>query len=216
MNICTVWRSLSPSVLLLGAVGILLLSSCNSAPIAAEASDQVTVSQTDIEVASLTEKTLANEFEAYDTVMTVLSSPRCSNCHPTDHRPRQRDEQIVHLFNVQRGEDNHGGPVQTCETCHHEENNRYSNVPGAPHWGLAPHTMGWHGLSHAEIAQALIDPAMNGERSFEDLIDHMSEDALVLWAWDPGEGRTPPPVPHDEFIEALEVWLAAGAPIPTE
>ena len=210
------WRFLSPLFLLMGGLGILFLSACNSASSTVEATDLAARTQADIDSEPVADLTLADEFEAYETVMTVLTSPRCSNCHPTDHRPRQRDEQIEHLFNVQRGEDNHGGPVQTCATCHHEENNPYSNVPGAPHWGLAPHTMGWHGLSHAEIAQALIDPAMNGERSFEDLIHHMSEDALVLWAWDPGEGRTPPPVPHDQFVEALDIWLAAGAPIPAE
>lgn len=154
--------------------------------------------------------------EAFDVVMSVITHQRCMNCHPTDDRPRQRDEQILHLFNVTRGEDNHGGPVQTCETCHHEENNPYSLVPGAPHWGLAPKSMGWLGLSEAEIAQTLLDPTKNGDRSFDDLLHHMSEDPLVLWAWDPGAGRTPPPIPHDEFVNALEAWLDAGAPIPAE
>lgn len=154
--------------------------------------------------------------EPYDVVVSVLTSPRCSNCHPSDNIPRQRDDQVPHILNVTRGEDNHGGPVQTCDTCHHEENNPYSNVPGAPHWGLAPASMGWHGLPDAEVAAALLDPAKNGGRSHEDLLHHMSEDALVLWAWDPGEGRTPPPVPHAEFIAALDAWLAAGAPIPSE
>ena len=216
MEIKTIWRFLSPTFLLLGSMGLLLFSSCSSSSTAAEATDLSELSPAAIGPETVAEISLADEFEAYDTVMAVLTSPRCSNCHPTDHRPRQRDEQIVHLFNVQRGEDNHGGPVQTCSTCHHEENNPYSDVPGAPHWGLAPHTMGWHGLSHAEIAQALIDPTMNGERSFEDLIHHMSEDPLVLWSWEPGGERTPPPVPHDQFVEALEIWLAAGAPIPAE
>ncbi|MEM7133634.1 MAG: hypothetical protein AAF702_45490 [Chloroflexota bacterium] len=154
--------------------------------------------------------------EAFDTVMSVLTSPRCSNCHPTGDRPRQRDEQIFHILNVTRGEDNHGGPVQTCETCHHEENNPYSLVPGAPHWGLAPKSMGWFGLTHAEIAQSLLDPEKNGGRSHEDLLHHMSNDALVLWAWDPGADRTTPPVSHEEFVQALEEWLDAGAPIPGE
>ena len=158
----------------------------------------------------------SSEEEAFNTVMSVLVSPRCSNCHPVDDRPRQTDEQIMHILNVRRGEQDHGGPVQTCETCHHEENNPYSRVPGAPHWGLAPKSMGWLGLSHAEIAQALLDPTKNGDRTFDDLLHHMSEDPLVLWAWEPGEGRTPPPVPHDEFVQALQTWLDAGAPIPAQ
>lgn len=152
----------------------------------------------------------------YNVVMSVLTSPRCINCHPSDDKPRQRDEQIDHILLVERGEDNHGGPVQTCATCHHEENNAYSEVPGAPHWGLAPASMGWLGKSNADIAATLLDPSKNGGRSFDDLIHHMSNDALVLWAWDPGEGRTTPPIPHDEFVDALEAWLAAGAPIPEQ
>ncbi|WP_420628933.1 hypothetical protein [Candidatus Leptofilum sp.] len=154
--------------------------------------------------------------EPFDIVMSVLTSPRCSNCHPTADQPLQRDEQIPHLFNVTRGEENHAGPVQTCDTCHHEENNLYSNVPGAPHWGLAPQSMGWHGLTDAEVVAALLDPAKNGGRTHEDLLHHMSEDPLVLWAWEPGNGRTPPPVSHEQFIQSLEAWLAAGALIPTE
>ena len=199
----------------IGKIGVLLFASCDTET--STTSEPIVLSSI-VEAAEGETVNFSGEdpFEAYQAVMAVLTSPRCSNCHPTDHVPRQRDDQIEHLFNVQRGEDNHGGPVQTCETCHHEENNPSSNVPGAPHWGLAPQSMGWHGLSHAEIAHALLDPSMNGERSFEDLIHHMSEDALVLWAWEPGEGRTPPPVPHDEFVHALEVWLAAGAPIPNQ
>lgn len=154
--------------------------------------------------------------EAFDTVMSVLTHPRCINCHPSDDRPRQKDEQIMHILNVTRGEENHGGPVQTCETCHHQENNPYSRVPGAPHWGLAPKSMGWLGLSEREIALSLIDPEKNGDRTFEELLHHLSEDPLVLWAWEAGEGRTPPPVTHAEFVQAVEAWLEAGAPIPAE
>lgn len=193
-------------------VGALLIAACGPATPLSSPAEIQTASVGQIRTAAQSNQ----ETEAFETVMTVLTHPRCINCHPTGDRPRQRDDQIIHLFNVTRGEENHGGPVQTCETCHHEENNSYSHVPGAPHWGLAPKTMGWYGLSHAEIAQRLLDPEMNGGRSHEDLLHHMSEDPLVLWAWDPGGDRTPPPVPHNEFIQALETWLDAGAPIPAE
>lgn len=184
-------------------VGMLFVAACRTA-----------TSHT--QVVTNTQSNQTADIEPFDTIMSVLTHPRCSNCHPVADRPRQRDEQIIHLFNVTRGEDNHGGPVQTCETCHHEENNPYSLVPGAPHWGLAPKSMGWYGLTDAEIAEALLNPTKNGDRTFEDLLHHMSEDPLVLWAWEPGNGRTPPPVSHEEFVQALEEWFDAGAPIPVE
>ena len=194
--------------------GALLLAACGPVPSSSALTEIGTSSVSRIKTAAQSNPSDATA--AFDTVMSVLTSPRCINCHPTGDRPRQRDEQIIHLFNVVRGEDNHGGPVQTCETCHHEENNPYSRVPGAPHWGLAPKSMGWFGLSHAEIAERLLDPETNGERSHEDLLHHMSEDPLVLWAWEPGADRTLPPVPHGEFVQALAEWLDAGAPIPAE
>lgn len=76
--------------------------------------------------------------------------------------------------------------------------------------------MGWFRLTHAEIAEALLDPTKNGDRTFDDLLHHMSEEPLVLWAWNPEADRTPPPVSHEEFVQTLEEWLDAGALIPGE
>ena len=154
--------------------------------------------------------------DPFYTILEVVKSPRCMNCHPTDDNPRQTDAQYDHLFGVVRGADNHGGAVLQCESCHHEENNPYSNVPGAPHWGLAPKSMGWLGLSDAEIARTLVDVEKNGGRTAEDLVHHMSHDALVLWAWEAGEGRNPPPVSFDEFVAALNLWLEQGGELPEE
>ena len=36
----------------------------------------------------------------------------------------------------------------------------------------------------------LKDPAKNGKRSLEEITTHMGTDKLVLWGWDPGDGRT--------------------------
>ena len=152
----------------------------------------------------------------FQTIIKVLKSPRCMNCHPSDDFPRQGDERRIHQLNVSRGADNHGGPVQTCNTCHHADNNIYTNVPGAPHWGLAPKSMGWQGLSDSELGRAILDKTKNGNRSPEEIVAHMSGDALVLWAWNPGEGRSAPPVPLNDFKKALNDWLAEGTPVPNE
>lgn len=158
---------------------------------------------------------------AFDQVMAVITHKRCMNCHPSDDRPRQGEDSHLHNFGVQRGPDNHGLAALRCETCHQTENNRFSGVPGAPHWELAPRGMGWRGLSRPEIARAMLDTEKNGGRSLDDIVHHLTEDPLVLWAWEPGvdadgKPREAPPVPKDAFIAAVKTWAAAGAPIPEQ
>jgi mono/diheme cytochrome c family protein len=159
--------------------------------------------------------------ESFDIMMKVLTHQRCINCHPSGDRPHQGDDSHVHHFNVQRGEDNHGLGIVACSTCHQSENNNYSGVPGAPHWGLAPKSMAWEGLSRVEIAQVMLDPEKNGGRSVEEVEKHLTEDPLVLWAFDPGlnnEGvpREAPPVSKEDFFAAVKQWVAGGAKIPNE
>lgn len=43
---------------------------------------------------------------------------------------------------------------------------------------------------------------------------HAQVDPLVKWAWTPGPGRTPVPASHEEFIEAMDVWISGGASCP--
>ncbi|MEM8527524.1 MAG: hypothetical protein AAGG68_22980 [Bacteroidota bacterium] len=169
---------------------------------------------------TLSENQLDTE-AAFDKMMAVIMHKRCMNCHPSGDRPRQGEDSHIHYFNVQRGTDGHGVAALKCETCHQKENNLNSGVPGAPHWHFAPRSMAWEGLSKTEIAKAILDKEKNGGRSLEETVKHMTEDELVLWAWNPGvnhEGapREKPPVSEAEFIEAVKTWAAAGAPIPEE
>jgi hypothetical protein len=151
---------------------------------------------------------------AFDTILMVLKSPRCMNCHPTGDVPRQGDDQVMHGFNVQRGPHDDGTEVQKCATCHHETNDTYANIPGAPHWKLAPLSMGWWGLSDHEIGLSLLDPDHNGGRTPQEVAHHMGHDSLVLWAWNPGANRTPPPIELAPFRIAVDNWLKNGAHIP--
>jgi hypothetical protein len=153
------------------------------------------------------EKSLA----ALRTMMKVFKHQRCMNCHPTDDKPRQGDDSHVHLFSVQRGVDNKGLPAMRCGACHQKENNISSGVPGAPHWSLAPKTMGWHGLTDEQIASNLVDKLKNGNRSIEALVEHMTRDSLVQWAWKPGIGRSTPSVSQKEFHDAVKTWSENGA-----
>jgi len=152
--------------------------------------------------------------DAFDPIATVLQGPRCLNCHPRGDRPKQGDDRHIHLMNVQRGTEDAGVPAMRCVTCHQARNNDMAGIPGAPHWHLAPVSMGWDGLSKGELCRTLLDPSKNGGRGVADLVQHMTGDALVQWAWNPGRGRTLPTLSVDDFKAALEQWAAVGAPCP--
>ncbi len=159
--------------------------------------------------------------DAFDTMMKVLMHKRCVNCHPAGDQPHQGEDSHLHNFGVQRGADNHGVAALKCQSCHQAENNKLSGVPGAPEWSVAPKSMYWEGLSRVEIAKSMLDPVNNGGRNLDELVHHLTEHELVLWAWEPGVDasgtpREKPPVPLDEYIAAVKAWAEAGAPIPTE
>ena len=153
--------------------------------------------------------------------MDVLVHQRCMNCHPTDNIPKQGDDRHPHYFGLAGGEDDEGFAATNCNTCHQSENNVYSGVPGAPHWALAPASMGWEGLTRAQIAERMLDKTMNGNRTHEELVEHMTADELVLWAWEPGidangKERELPPVSKEDFKVAVRYWFDNGAEIPTK
>ena len=167
------------------------------------------------------EKPSVESAAAFDKMMQVITHKRCVNCHPSGDTPRQGEDSHLHYFGVQRGEDGHGLAGYSCASCHHEENNLYAGVPGAPHWGLAPASMAWEGKTRIEIATQMMDPARNGGRSVQQIRKHLIEDKLVLWAWDPGvndEGvpRETPPISKEEWIASVKEWIDNGAIIPSK
>ncbi|WP_208543154.1 hypothetical protein [Marilutibacter alkalisoli] len=58
------------------------------------------------------------------------------------------------------------------------------------------------------------DKSRNGDRDFAALTQHVTEDKLVLWGWEPGGNRAPVDVPHDAFVTAFRTWADAGGPCP--
>ncbi|MEO0601706.1 MAG: hypothetical protein AAF211_09730, partial [Myxococcota bacterium] len=60
----------------------------------------------------------------------------------------------------------------------------------------------------------LKDPSRNGQRTLDDLLEHVSHDSLVRWGWSPGGSRTTPPLDHASFVSAFRTWVDAGAPCP--
>jgi hypothetical protein len=153
---------------------------------------------------------------AFREVASVLTSPRCLNCHVPDDGPLQGDDDHPHAMNVKRGADGKGSAALHCLACHQSENAKALHAPpGAADWRLPPPNtpMAWKGLSTGELCRTVKDPAKNGNRSLQDLIGHM-DTSLVRWAWNPGPGRTLPPLSHDEFVSRLKEWIDTGAACP--
>ncbi len=151
--------------------------------------------------------------QAFGRITEVLRHPRCLNCHPSGDAPRQADDRHRHRMLVARGPDDRGTPALKCSTCHQTENTADGRVPGAPHWQLAPRSMGWENLSDADLCRVLKDSRKNKGRSVQALVEHMTTDALVQWAWSPG-ARTPPSIGQREFHELVRRWAQTGAACP--
>jgi hypothetical protein len=151
--------------------------------------------------------------QAFERIAEVLRHPRCLNCHPSGDFPRQGDDRHRHRMLVARGLDDRGTPALKCSTCHQTTNTADGRVPGAPDWQLAPRSMAWEHLSDADLCRALKDPRKNRGRSVQALVEHMTADPLVQWAWSPGE-RTPPAIGQREFHDLVRRWAETGAACP--
>jgi hypothetical protein len=158
--------------------------------------------------------TQARSTALFEEAAKVLQHPRCMNCHPAGERPRQTDLRRLHQPLVVRGKDGHGAPGMACATCHGGANFDHSRVPGNPHWALASATMAWEGKTVGEICAQLKDTRRNGGRDIAAILKHVTSDSLVLWAWEPGPGRTPPPGSNAEFGKLLTAWAETGAHCP--
>jgi len=151
--------------------------------------------------------------------VSVLRHPRCMNCHSRGDFPRQGDDGHPHTMNVRRGAEGHGVTAEKCSTCHQDHNLVGAHTPpGAPSWALPPRTtpMIWQGLSDGQICRSIKDPKQNKNRNLDQLVEHLTEDKLVMWGWNPGEGRSPIPMSHEEFAAKVKQWRAAGAPCPAD
>lgn len=170
-------------------------------------------------------------------VYSVLTSPRCINCHTgtgatdpaTSDFPRQTDLRRPHLYGVSRGTDDHGEGNGRCDSCHGLSNNPETGAPGVsengkPLWQLAPTSMAWESspgqpMDGASLCGMILDPALNGGLDAEGLIQHVEHNPIVLWAWNPGldsrgKPRTRPPFSHREFVAAFSRWLKHGGECP--
>lgn len=163
---------------------------------------------------------------AWQQVYSVMTHPRCINCHTAGNYPQQGDDRHRHLFNAVRGLAGKGVPALQCATCHQSQNADTTGVPGGHDWHLAPLSMKWQDtsdriLSSAAVCSAITDRSRNGNRDGAALLKHNEDEPLVLWAWNPGlradgSPRMPPPITHDQFVGATRKWVEAGMPCPQQ
>jgi hypothetical protein len=151
----------------------------------------------------------------------VIQHPRCINCHPATDRPLQGIDMHPHQPPVTRGPADIGMPGMMCGTCHGPANvkvvgqaDTLKSIPGHPLWHVAPIEMAWEGKSLGQICEQIKDPARNGGKTMDEIVEHMAHDTLVGWGWNPGEGREPVPGTQDVFGELIARWAADGAACP--
>lgn len=155
--------------------------------------------------------------EAFTAAYTVYMHARCMNCHPAGDAPLQGDDGVTHSQNVLRGTDGNGKYALKCANCHQDANLSGAHMPpGSAKWHLPPADMRmvFQGKTAGELCRQLKDPAQNGGKTLEQLLEHVSNDTLVLWGWNPGDGRTQPPLTHDEFVAKMRTWIENGAACP--
>jgi cytochrome c5 len=167
--------------------------------------------------ASNAQRDLAASRAAFTEAYKVFMHPRCMNCHPAGGVPLQGDNSLPHAQRVQSGPEGKGIYGMKCNACHQQENLAGEHMPpGAPNWHL-PHPktpMVFEKRTPGQLCRQFKDPKQNGGKSLEELFKHISSDPLVLWGWNPGEGRTKPPLSHAEFVQKMDEWIKKGAACP--
>ncbi len=146
----------------------------------------------------------------------VFFHPRCMNCHPAGNAPLQGDSSRPHAMNVKRGPNGMGTNGLWCSACHQGTNLPGAHMPpGVPGWQLPFREMPmvFEKKTPGELCRQFKDPAQNGNRTPAEVVDHLRT-PLVLWGWNPGEGRKPMPMPHEEFMGYMTEWVEKGAACP--
>lgn len=164
----------------------------------------------------------ARSVALFEEAGKVIQHPRCVNCHPATERPLQGMTMHLHQPPVFRGEGGMGLVGMQCNTCHSEQNtpvigqaDTLKSIPGNPAWHLAPIEMAWEGKTLGQICVQLKDPKRNGDKTMEEIVEHMAHDDLVGWGWQPGDGREPVPGTQEEFGKLIQAWVNTGAACPS-
>ena len=157
---------------------------------------------------------------------SVMFTDRCLNCHTVQDYPAQGDDHHRHANDVIRpasqrddinGTFGRGADAVPCFVCHASTNQADGRQPGAPGWRMPPPDMGWDQIkTAAELCHHILNPEFNGGRTPEQLVEHMTTDPLVQYAFHAGVGRKPPPLSQSDFHQAVRNWVATGAHCPDD
>ena len=198
-------KTIAVLVILLSLIGVMTSAFKGKNAIAGEEETFDTVAKDSVE-----------SVEAFMDVYKVLMSPRCMNCHPSGDIPLQGDDSHLHTMLPKRGVDGKGLYAMKCANCHQPNNTVGVHMPpGNPDWHLPPANMKmvFQGRTANQLAKQLVNPKANGNKTLQQLIAH-ADDGLVIAGWHPGEGRTLPPMSHEEFKKAWITWIEKGAYAP--
>lgn len=163
----------------------------------------------------------------WQVIYSVMTYPRCANCHTSTDFPRQTDDRYPHVYGVVRGTDDQGVEMKRCKDCHGIRNDPVTGIPGLPDWHAAPLAMTTEQApgvpkSGAQMCADVKDKTKNGNRDLAALLEFFRTDDFIMWPWDPGVRpngvqRTSPVVAtHDVLVQNVREWIAQGAPCPTE
>ncbi|HKP69916.1 MAG TPA: hypothetical protein VJV05_11580 [Pyrinomonadaceae bacterium] len=179
-----------------------------------------------VEGSTVSEETIANSPDpakaraAFNDAAKVFFSARCANCHPASDTPTQGDEMTPHSMGVTRGKEGKGVYGQRCTTCHQNENLAGEHMPPgtSKDWHMPPadQKMVFQGLTPGQLCRNFKDPSKNGgHKTLAAAMEHVkSRDPLVVWAWDPGNGRTVPPLTLEVFMAKVQEWVDNGGACP--
>ena len=171
-------------------------------------------------VEKLAEPDDAKAKAAFSEAVKVFFSARCANCHPGGNAPTMGDAMTPHSQNVVRGKEGWGEYGMSCTTCHQDENLAGQHMPPgtAKPWHMPPadQKMVFQGISAGQLCRNFKDPAKNGgHKTLRDAMDHIqNKDPLVMWGWEPGNGRTLPPMSFEDFSARIETWVSNGGACP--
>jgi hypothetical protein len=156
---------------------------------------------------------------AFSEAYKVFMSPRCANCHPGGDVPTQYDAMTLHTQSIIRGNDGKGKYGMKCATCHQSENLEGEHLPPgvSSGWHMPPANMKmvFQGRTAKQLCEQFKDPKQNGgKKTLAEAMVHLEKDPLVLWGWSPGNGRTTPPLSHEEFMAKIHEWMDNGGVCP--